>query len=214
MGECETLQERWEEGEEGLDRKASAVLATMVVRSVFTVCLLSVVDAALMQTSDVVPQHNSSNNIDINASRHEILSFSNKTEALKKEKDVLTHLFGRLKMDIGRINKHETEQKAMSKKHVQDVQARLNKTQHALELHNLSAHEREQLMNESSFEEGELRYWKQDRDLQHNIFHANLKVSHGLMSKVKKVIGAYKEVLETGHLSKEAREKLHEDSLH
>jgi len=43
---------------------------------------------------------------------------------------------------------------------------------------------------------------KQHRNREeHSMFHANLKMTHGLMSRVKTVIEAYKEVLAKGHIS-------------
>merc|ERR1712129_623431 len=50
-------------------------------------------------------------------------------------------------------------------------------------------------------DEVELSYWKRGREMQHSMFHSRLKVTHGLISRVKEVLDAYGEMMSKGKLS-------------
>jgi len=68
------------------------------------------------------------------------------------------------------------------------------------------------LVNRTRTEEHELKFWTRGRELQHDMFHSNLKLTHGLMSRVKSVMEAYKQVLATGKLDPKLSKALHETS--
>lgn len=53
-----------------------------------------------------------------------------------------------------------------------------------------------------------VQYWGRQRESAHSMFHANLKMTHTLMSKVKSVMEAYEEMLSKGKLSKKASQQM------
>jgi len=137
----------------------------------------------------MVPKHNSSVN-------------------LKTEQDALQKLFTHLKSNIASINKNEDSNKAHVKEVIERLQKRYQQDKDRLNSTNLSSFEHERLVNRTRSEEAELKYWSRSRELQHGMFHANLKMSHGLMSRVKQVMEAYKDVLTKGKLDPKVAQAL------
>jgi len=133
----------------------------------------------------------------------------NKTSTLKVQEEVLKNLLSHLKSSISKDNKEEEE----SKKHNQDMIERLKKRLESdrakMNDTKLSARDRAMYANDTHLEERELQYWTRGRELQHGMYHANLKMTHGLMSRVKTVMQAYEEVLKTGHLDADMSKMLH-----
>jgi hypothetical protein len=126
----------------------------------------------------------------------------NRTETLKAEQDVLTKLFAHLKSNVMKFNKVDAEGKARHTEMINSLQKRLDRDHAMLKRTNLSKTEHEILANSTRAEEREMKYWSRGRELQHGMFHANLKMTHGLMQRVKTVMEAYKEVLAKGHMDK------------
>lgn len=137
-----------------------------------------------------------------------VLCQHNRTAVLKTEQDALQDLLSHLKTNIKRFNSDETSGKSEGAKMLKQVEARLAADQAKLKNTSLSKFQREMLVNRTRSEEQELKYWKRGRELEHSMFHANLKMTHGLMSRVKTVIEAYKEVLAKGHISAKMAEDI------
>jgi len=129
--------------------------------------------------------------------------------AVKEEQDVLQNLFKHLKVNIANFNKQETKDKDKTADIRKKLEARLKRDKAQLAMKNISDFERERLTNSTRMEQHELEYWTRDRDLQHHMFHSNLKMTHGLMSRVKTVIEAYKEAFTKGHISPDMMKKVH-----
>jgi len=125
----------------------------------------------------------------------------NRTAVLKRQRDALQDLLGHLKTNIAKFNKAESTGKDQAEKMIRRVQERLEKDRERLNSTNLSAFDHEMLTNRTRMEENELKYWSRGREIQHGMFHSNLKMTHGLMSRVRTVIDAYKDVLEKGRIN-------------
>lgn len=121
-------------------------------------------------------------------------------QAVKQEQDVLQELFKHLKTNIAGFNKQETKDKDKTLAIRKRLEDRLKRDKAKLAMKNISDFERERLTNSTRMEEHELAYWTRDRDLQHHMFHSNLKMTHGLMSRVKSVLEAYKEAFAKGKI--------------
>jgi len=130
-------------------------------------------------------------------------------KAVKEEQDVLANLFKHLKVNIASFNKQETHDKDKTADIRKKLEARLKRDKDQLAMKNISDFERERLTNATRMEQHELEYWTRDRDLQHHMFHSNLKMTHGLMSRVKTVMEAYKEAFNKGHISPDLMKKVH-----
>jgi hypothetical protein len=130
-------------------------------------------------------------------------------KAVSEEKDVLANLFKHLKVNIASFNKQETKDKDKTADIRKKLEARLKKDKATLAMKNISDFERERLTNSTRMEQHELEYWTRDRDLQHHMFHSNLKMTHGLMSRVKTVLEAYKEAFAKGQISQDLMKKVH-----
>jgi len=124
----------------------------------------------------------------------------NVTFTLKQEQSVLEDLMKHLKSNIATYNKEDSEGKKKSEEMVDRFQKKLKKDKAALNQTGLSDFDHARLVNQTRMDELDLKYWSRDRELQHNMFHANLKMAHGLMSHVKNVIAAYKEAFTKGHV--------------
>jgi len=131
-----------------------------------------------------------------------------RVEELKKQQSTLKALLTKLKSDIGGANKHETESKGENEKMLQRTQERLDQHRHELEQKNLTAWRREFITNQTKSEEKQVEYLTKGRELQHHMFHSNLKMSHGLMSRVKAVLDVYDGVMEKGKVDESTRKAL------
>jgi len=61
--------------------------------------------------------------------------------------------------------------------------------------------------NETHDENRYFNYWQRCRERQHRQFHTNLKIQHGMMSKVKKMINMYEKALSTKASDQKAAKK-------
>jgi len=134
--------------------------------------------------------------------------------ALAKEQTLLAGLLSHLKSNIMHFNKQEkkgkTEEDALLKK----AQERLAKDQTLLKNSTkMSAFQHAMLVNQTKMEEQEVKYWGQGRQASHSMFHANLKMTHGLMSRVKTVIEAYETAMTKGKLDFKTMTQVKELSL-
>lgn len=146
-----------------------------------------------------------------NSSQH-VMAVSVKAK-VKAEQSVLEKLFKHLKSNVVKLNKQDSERKKVSEEAVQRLQARLKKDKAESERKDASAFEHELAVNRTRTDEVELRYWTQDRSLGHQMFHDNLKVTHGLMGRVKSVIDACKEAAAKGHVDADLLKKVKAQSL-
>lgn len=135
--------------------------------------------------------------------------FSNLTAAkLREQQDSLAKLFEHLKTNIAKFNKREVDGKVDTEKSVKDMEERLVKDKERLKDTKLSAFQHELITNRTRTEEIELKYNKQGRQYQHSMFHANLKATHGLMTRVKGVLDAYGQALAHGRLDPAVKESM------
>jgi len=131
---------------------------------------------------------------------------------VKEESDVLANLFKHLKVNIAHFNKEESHDKDKTEDIRKRLEARFNKDKATLAMKNISDFEKERLTNATRMESHELEYWNRDRDLQHHMFHSNLKMTHGLMSRVKTVMEAYQQAFAKGKISANLMKNIHEMS--
>jgi len=137
---------------------------------------------------------------------------ANFTASLNIQKDNLAKLFSHLKSNIGDFNKREADQKKDASAYADRLKKRLAEDKKKLADTTLSEFDHEMLVNRTRTEEHELKFWTRGRELQHDMFHSNLKLTHGLMSRVQSVMEAYKQVLATGKLDPKLSKALHETS--
>lgn len=122
----------------------------------------------------------------------------NVTALLHNEQRLLTDLFSHLKLNIKHFNEEEKSSKGQNSEVLKRLQDRLKRDQEKLKAGKLSKFEHEELVNRTRLEEHEVKYWSHGRELQHTLFHANLKLTHGLMARVKTVMEAYTQALSKG----------------
>jgi len=134
----------------------------------------------------------------------------NLSSTLKLQQGKLGDLFSHLKENIANFNKRESEQKKDAAVYAERLKKRLEQDKKRLEDPKLSDFDREMLVNRTRTEEHEMKFWTRGRELQHDMFHSNLKLTHGLMSRVKTVMDAYKQVMATGKLDAGLTKVLHD----
>lgn len=134
-------------------------------------------------------------------------------QVAQKQEAILETLFKHLKSNIVNLNKQESSAKEVAAKSIQRLQARLKADKAELQKKGLSAFEHERLVNRTRTDTFELQYWTRDRSLGHQMFHTNLKLQHGLMSRVHEVIAACKEAASKGRVDPEVMKKLHTQAL-
>jgi chromosome segregation ATPase len=123
---------------------------------------------------------------------------ANKT-ALKSELSLLKGLFSRLKRGIVNSKKQEEKDKERQQQTLKVLQDRLQTAQNDLGAAKKSPKTTEfrmSLLKERV--EGlqrSLQYWKEERETSHVEFHAALKTSHGLMSRVQTAVKVYEDAL-------------------
>eukprot|EP00929_Paragymnodinium_shiwhaense_P013911 TRINITY_DN12175_c0_g1_i1.p1 TRINITY_DN12175_c0_g1~~TRINITY_DN12175_c0_g1_i1.p1 ORF type:complete len:855 (+),score=323.88 TRINITY_DN12175_c0_g1_i1:109-2673(+) len=144
----------------------------------------------------------------LNSSNATAMTHLSRKEAMQEQSEALKKLMSHLKEEITGFNKFEDKSKSDNTNMVAKVQARVDKDHADLKKANLSSFERELITNRTKTDEHELSYWKRGRAIQHTMFHANLKMTHGLMSKVKDVMAAYDEMLTKGKLSSKVADGL------
>eukprot|EP00812_Abedinium_dasypus_P010978 NODE_4562_length_661_cov_316.377888.p2 GENE.NODE_4562_length_661_cov_316.377888~~NODE_4562_length_661_cov_316.377888.p2 ORF type:complete len:181 (+),score=73.52 NODE_4562_length_661_cov_316.377888:64-543(+) len=133
---------------------------------------------------------------------------------LREEKATLEKLYKQLKKQVVGLTKQDTQLKAKNQQNRQDAEKHLEHDREELRSGHLSAYEAAVLANQTQWEERELKYWSKDREFSHRSYHANLKVTHGLMSHVKDLLGAYDEAIEKGKPSKKTEELLGQGGIY
>jgi hypothetical protein len=129
-------------------------------------------------------------------------------EVAHTQQGILESLFKHLKSNIVNLNKQEEKSKDVAAKSIQRLQARLKADKAELQKRGLSQFEHDRLVNRTRTDTFELQYWTRDRSLGHQMFHTNLKMEHGLMSRVHQVIAACKDAAVKGHMDPELMKKL------
>lgn len=119
----------------------------------------------------------------------------NHTAKLQQELGNLQHLFKHLKSRIGVINKDEHQGRDEDAKMIKEQEQIIQTAQKQLNWTNLTKDQRELRVNRTRSAESELIYWKKHRELSHGSFHANLKMSHGLMDKLQQTMKIFNKVL-------------------
>lgn len=119
----------------------------------------------------------------------------NHTQKMKQELDNLQHLFGHLKGRIGILNRAEREGHEEDDKMIKEQEEIIQRSQAQLNWTNLTKTQRELRVNRTRSAEVELAYWKKHRSLSHGSFHANLKMSHGLMDKLQQTMKIFNKVI-------------------
>jgi len=152
---------------------------------------------------------NASHLVTANATEHNVKAHVLNRTKLQKEKANLDTLLSHLKGNVISINKVEAEGKDEEQEQIVKVKERLAEEYKQLNGTNLTTFRRSLLTNRTHMAESELKYWTRQRDLQHHMFHSSLKMTHGLMNKVKAVMEAYKEALAKGHVSKATLKDMH-----
>jgi len=132
----------------------------------------------------------------------------NRTEMLKAQQSALKGLLAHLKGSITGYNKNEESSKQVSENQIKHSEERVAADKMKLNQTNLSSYERELLVNRTGMDERMVKYWTRQRESAHSMFHSNLKMSHGLMSKVKNIMGAYEEMLSKGKLSSKVAQEM------
>lgn len=120
---------------------------------------------------------------------------ANRTEKLQTELGNLQNLFSHLKSRIGTLNKHEHNGHDEDDKMIQEQEDMIHKAQVELNWTNLTKWQRQIRVNRTKGAQAELVYWKRHRELSHGSFHANLKMSHGLMDKVQQTMKMFHQLL-------------------
>jgi len=137
---------------------------------------------------------------------------SNVSAKLKTQQVNLGNLLKHLKSNIAEFNKRESDEKKDAQAYAEKLKKRLDEDHRRLKEDKLSDFDRALLVNRTRTEESELKFWTRGRELQHDMFHSNLKLTHGLMSRVKSVMEAYKQVLAHGKVDAKLLKTLHETS--
>lgn len=130
-----------------------------------------------------------------------------------EQQSILENLFKHLKGNIVNLNKQEQQSKDVAAKNIQRLQARLKADKAELNKTGLSQFEHDRLVNRTRTDTFELQYWTRDRSLGHQMFHTNLKMEHGLMSRVHQVIAACKDAALKGHMDPEMMKKLKSEAI-
>jgi len=134
-------------------------------------------------------------------------------QVAQAQQSILETLFKHLKSNIVNLNKQEGSSKEVAAKNIQRLQARLKADKAGLQKKDLSQFEHDRLVNRTRTDTFELQYWTRDRSLGHQMFHTNLKLEHGLMSRVHQVIAACKDAALKGHMDPEMLKKLQGQSV-
>lgn len=132
----------------------------------------------------------------------------NVTETLQGQQKALQDLLVHMKSRIAKFNEDEESGKAKHKEMAENLQQRLDHDREQLKDPKLSAFDRELIVNRTLSSQRELTYFNRGRDLQHNLFHANLKVTHSMMSRVKTVMDVYEAYLTHGQVSPDLVKKM------
>lgn len=144
---------------------------------------------------------------------HPVTRAAHVRKVVNEQKTLLENLFKHLKSNIVNLNKQENTAKATTEAAIKRLQERMKKDKAELQKPNLSKFEHDRLVNRTRTDTFELQYWTRDRSLGHSMFHTNLKMQHGLMSRVKSVIAACKDAALKGRIDPAIVKKLKATAL-
>jgi len=150
--------------------------------------------------SQHVKKDNSTRPID--GKQNATVAFHTQKGNLTAELDNLKAVYESLNKGIVRGNKHEHQGVEEDAKNIETVDARIKAGELELNSTNISAFRREMIVNRTRSDVVELKYWKQHRDSSHGVFHAHLKMAHGMMDRIKEVTEVYEAVLAGGKVDK------------
>lgn len=117
---------------------------------------------------------------------------------------MLKGLYEDSKARIAVANEREKKSKAYYTERETTHNARIAKIEGRFHNHTLSQEFR---ANETRDEDRLFSYWKGVRERQHRGFHTNLKIQHGMMSKVKTMIDMYEKTISGGAKGKAQAKK-------
>lgn len=129
-------------------------------------------------------------------------------KTLKAQRTNLRNLLSKMKTDISRFNKNEADDQDTSSSHIEKIQKRLEQDKARLADPKLRPFMRELLQNRTKEEQRDIDFWSHGRKLQKRMFHSNIKITHGLMSRVKGVLQVFDGALVNGTISEEAAQQL------
>lgn len=132
---------------------------------------------------------------------------------IQAQQTILENLFQHLKGNIVNLNKEESSSKDESQKQIKRLEARLNEEETKLARKDISKFEHEDLVNRTRTDKVELQFWTHERSLGHSMWHTNLKMQHGLMSRVKSVIDVCKEAVLKGRVDPGLIKKLQKQAV-
>eukprot|EP00747_Dinoflagellata_sp_TGD_P184289 gnl/TRDRNA2_/TRDRNA2_39792_c0_seq1.p2 gnl/TRDRNA2_/TRDRNA2_39792_c0~~gnl/TRDRNA2_/TRDRNA2_39792_c0_seq1.p2 ORF type:complete len:282 (-),score=75.10 gnl/TRDRNA2_/TRDRNA2_39792_c0_seq1:18-863(-) len=161
----------------------------------------------LEEVANATAVHNAKGNASETKAKPQLMKVSQKAN-LEKEKKVLEGLFTHLKSNIADFNKNEKKGKSDNTAMLTSLKKRLAADQEKLKSKSLSQFQHEALLNRTRMEQKEIQYWSTGREIQHNMFHAHLKMTHGLMERVKSVLDAYNDMLTKGKLDAKTKEAI------
>jgi len=144
---------------------------------------------------------------------HPVTRAAHVRKVVNEQKTLLENLFKHLKSNIVNLNKQENTAKQVAEAAIKRLQERMKKDKAELQKPNLSKFEHDRLVNRTRTDTFELQYWTRDRSLGHSMFHTNLKMQHGLMSRVKSVIAACKDAALKGRIDPAIVKKLKATAL-
>lgn len=107
--------------------------------------------------------------------------------ALSDQLSGLRRVYERLKAGIVRGNKHSAEEKQLAEEKIAKMKAKVLEDEKKLNSTKLSDFERALLKNNTRIDRAELVFWKSHIEHAHGAFHAQLKLSHGMMERIKGV---------------------------
>lgn len=132
---------------------------------------------------------------------------------VQAQQSVLENLFQHLKGNIVSLNKEESSSKEVSQKQITRLEERLKEEEAKMTKKDLSKLEHEELINQTRTDKVELQFWTDERNLGHQMWHTNLKLQHGLMSRVRSVISACKEAVTKGHVDSQLIKQIQAQAL-
>lgn len=129
-------------------------------------------------------------------------------KTLRAQRSNLRNLLSKMKRDISRFNKNEADDQDSSDSHIKKIQKRLEQDKARLADPKLRPFMRELLQNRTKEEQRDIDFWSHGRKLQKRMYHSNIKITHGLMSRVKGVLQVFDQALVNGKISEEAAQQL------
>lgn len=122
-------------------------------------------------------------------------SATSRAKTLSEQASILDGLYQHMKSNIVHFNDREKKQKQDTQHEIDRVKVDLRRYENEAKKGNLSDLERQLLKNQTGVANDELQYWKSREDLENSHFKLNLKMTHGLMDRVKLGMKIYQQAL-------------------